>query len=415
MGCEAAPTKATWCVVLFICAAQFLFWVGANFWPALLPSLMALWALSYSEAGCITAVYYLAYLVSVPVLLTATDRIDAKTVYLFGTVATVASYLFFALVVEGFWGALTARVLAGVGEAGTFMVGLKLLADRINKKQLSRAVACHAACISISAAMSFICVDLLTGFVGWRGAFLLAGLSSGCAGLIILLFVVRRETSQNTFKNGRRLFDFRPVFRNRSAMAYALTYSVHTLESVALRGWVVAFLVFVGSNSDGHAASLSPTFVAAVLILLGSVANIIGNELAMRCGRRRLISLALVASAIFGSSIGFVGPLSYALAVGLVLGYGISAYLDSSSLTAGTAGTAELPRQGATLAIHSMLGYAGGFIGPLIVGLVLDRAGGMSQTSWGLAFLLIAVLNLIALALFWIIKPRELEGDRTKR
>jgi MFS family permease len=149
--------------------------------------------------------------------------------------------------------------------------------------------------------------------------------------------------------------------------------------------------------------------------LLGSVANIIGNELAMRCGRRRLISLALVASAIFGSSIGFVGPLSYALAVGLVLGYGISAYLDSSSLTAGTAGTAELPRQGATLAIHSMLGYAGGFIGPLIVGLVLDRAGGMSQTSWGLAFLLIAVLNLIALALFWIIKPRELEGDRTKR
>ena len=100
--------------------------------------------------------------------------------------------------------------------------------------------------------------------------------------------------------------------------------------------------------------------------------------------------------------------------MGLVLGYGIVVYLNSSSLTAGTAGTAEPSRQGATLAIHSMLGYAGGFIGPIIVGVILDLTGGMSQTSWGLAFLLIAVLDLLALTLFVIIKPRELEGDRAR-
>ena len=44
------------------------------------------------------------------------------------------------------------------------------------------------------------------------------------------------------------LFDFRPVLRNRSAMAYALAYCVHTLEMNALRGWGVAFLAWVAAQ-----------------------------------------------------------------------------------------------------------------------------------------------------------------------
>jgi dipeptide/tripeptide permease len=58
-----------------------------------------------------------------------------------------------------------------------------------------------------------------------------------------------------------------------------------------------------------------------------------------------------------------------------------------------------------------MLGYAGGFVGPLAVGWTLDLAGGMSPTAWGLAFLAVAVLMALALATFVIIRPRELVGD----
>ena len=58
----------------------------------------------------------------------------------------------------------------------------------------------------------------------------------------------------------------------------------------------------------------------------------------------------------------------------------------SSSLTAGAAGTAEPSRRGATLAVHSSLGYAGGFVGPLMMGWTLDLSGGMSTMGWGLSF-----------------------------
>jgi hypothetical protein len=59
-----------------------------------------------------------------------------------------------------------------------------------------------------------------------------------------------------------------------------------------------------------------------------------------------------------------------------------------------------------------MLGYGGGFIGPLAVGWTLDLAGGMSPMGWGLAFLVVALLMGTALAVFVAIRPRELAGDR---
>ena len=62
------------------------------------------------------------------------------------------------------------------------------------------------------------------------------------------MFVPRREMPPKGV-GGSALFDFRPVFRNRSSMAYGLAYCVHTLEMNALRGWGVAFLGFVAAHT----------------------------------------------------------------------------------------------------------------------------------------------------------------------
>jgi MFS family permease len=149
-----------------------------------------------------------------------------------------------------------------------------------------------------------------------------------------------------------------------------------------------------------------------LLGLIGTAASVIGNEAAIRFGRRRLIGFAMLVSAVIGACIGFVGSASYSLAIAMLVLYGFFIWLDSSSLTAGSAGTAEPSRRGATLAVHSTLGYAGGFVGPLIVGFILDLGGGMSRTTWGFAFLAVAALMLAALAIFWAMRPRDLAGDR---
>src|SRR5438132_14319143 len=64
------------------------------------------------------------------------------------------------------------------------------------------------------------------------------------------------------------------------------------------------------------------------------------------------------------------------LAALLVVLWNAAIYFDSSALTAGTVQAADKELRGATMGLHSMPGYAGGFIGPPGVGLVLDLAGG---------------------------------------
>ena len=404
---DRGPTGAR--LVSAVCTAQVLVQIGAYFWPALLPSMIPLWKLSNSEAGWITAAFYGAYVFAVPVLVTLTDRVDAKRVYLFGVACTIASHLLFGLYAEGFWSALVLRALAGIGWAGTYMTGLKLLADQVDEKLMSRAVAAHAASIGVSGALSFSCAGLLAEYHGWSAAFIVAGIGALAAWLIVAVSAPRRPPP---LAASHRLFDFRPALRNRSALAYSLAYCIHTLEMNALRGWGVAFLGYVAVSTGGAGTLLTPTFALTGLALVGTVASVLGNEAAIRFGRRRLIAFALLASAVVGGTLGLVGTLSYGLAVGLLVLFGFIVWLDSSSLTAGAAGTAEPARRGAQLAVHSTLGYAGGFVGPLMVGLILDLAGGMSAVAWGAAFLAVAVLVLLALCIFLLMRPRGLAGDR---
>ncbi len=398
-------------LVAVVCAAQVFVQLGAGYWPVLLPDLMHRWSLSNSEAGWITSAFYATYMVSVPFLVTLTDRVDAKRVYLFGVSCTVIAHLAFGMFADGLWTALLLRGLAGIGWAGTYMTGLKLLADQVDAKMMSRAVTGHAASIGISGAASFALGEWLAQGFGWRVAFASAALTALIAWLTVALAVPGRAPRHKPAGGAPALFDFRPVLRNRSAFAYSLAYCVHTLEMNALRGWGVAFLAWVAIRTGNGDPVLSPAVIVTLLGLLGTLTSVLGNEASIRYGRRRLVASAMGLSIAVGAVIGFAGSIGYWVAVGLIVLYGMIIWLDSSSLTAGAAGAADPDRRGATLAVHSMLGYAGGFVGPLAIGWTLDLSGGMSTVGWGLSFGVIAALMAVALAAFLIIRPRTLEGD----
>jgi len=399
-------------LIALMCSAQVLVQIGAFFWPALVPEMIVRWRLTNSEAGWITAAFYGAYMLAVPILVTLTDRIDPKRIYLFGVAAMILGHATFASVADGFWTALIARSLTGIGWAGTYMTGLKLLADKIDSKLLSRAAAGHAASIGISGALSYACADLLANAGGWRFAFGMAAASACIAWLLIAAAVPHRSQKAKASPGAPALFDFRPVIRNRSAMAYAITYGLHTLEMSALRGWGVAFLAYVAASTGVAGNVMSPTLTLTVLGLLGTFASLAGNEAAIYFGRRTLISAAMVGSVMLAGLLAAFGVQSYPFAVILLLIYGVMIWLDSSSLTAGTTGTAEPSQRGATLAVHSSLGYFGGFMGPLAIGWILDLAGGNTSAGWTGAFTMIAAIMLLALVTFAAMRPRGLAGDR---
>ena len=399
-------------IIASVCTAQVFGQIGAFAVPALLPILIESWTLNYTEAGWLTGIFYGAYVLAVPILVSLTDRIDPRQVFIVSVITTMLSHIGLALLADGFWTAMLFRILAGIGWAGTYMPGLKALTDQLEGTTRTRGVSWHAASVGISGSLSFVIAGLVAHEFGWRWAFGVGALCSLMALLIGMFAIPKQRPMPRPAATGSRLLDFRPVFRNRSAMAYAVTYCVHTWELSVQRNWVVAFLTFAALKTGTSSDILAPTVVATTMGLLGTWSSVMGNEASIRFGRQRWILGVTFASMAVTLIVGWSAGVSYYVATVLVLIHGILIYADSSSLTAGTTGSAEEGRRGATLAVHSTLGYIGGFLGPLATGLVLDLVGGDTVAGWGTAFGCLAAILLVGPAAILIWRPKDLPGDR---
>ncbi|WP_373285176.1 MFS transporter [Caldovatus sediminis] len=142
---------------------------------------------------------------------------------------------------------------------------------------------------------------------------------------------------------------------------------------------------------------------------------LIGNELSIRCGRKRAVALLMSLSAATGAALGAFGH-SYALAVLLALLHGPLMTRESASVTAGALGNADPSQRGATMALHSMLGFAGGVFGPFAFGAVLDAAGGSGAAgAWSAAFAMLAAVALLGPVALMMPRPDDLPGDAAHR
>jgi MFS family permease len=380
-----------------MCIAEVFGMLGFSTFPALIPAFEQEWDLTKTESGWISGIYFAGYVAIVPVLTSLTDRIDPRRVILVSLVVGTAGAVGFATLAEGFWTALVFRSLQGAGLAGTYMPGLKALSDATEgSAHQSRYVAFYTSSFGIGAGLSFVAAGEMTALLDWRWAFAVAAVGSAVSFVVIVAVLAPSRPAAP--KHVSHFLDFRPVLRNRRAMRYILGYAGHNWELFAMRSWTVAFLVFAQGGPADDTKTRIATAIAAIATLLGVPASIVGNELAVRIGRHRWILLITSASMALSLVIGFSAGLSWGLAVALSLLYGILATGDSAALTAGTVGAAEPGQRGATLAMHSFIGFMGGIVGPPAVGAVLDAIGRDSVTGWGVAFFAVGFGSLLAFA-----------------
>ena len=392
-----APAPGTRTFILAIVIAQVLTQIGAFALPALLPTEIERWDLTKIEAGWLVGIFFAAYVVTVPVLLALTDRLPARRVYLICALFTAASHFGFALIADGFWSAMVLRIMAGIGWAGAYMPGLKVIADQLEGAAQSRAVSMHAAGVGLAGAGSFAVAGLLNALAGPGAAFLFGGAAALGAFVIAALVMPRSLAARSDAPAPRALLDFRPVFRNRAAMGWIAGYTVHTWELAALRAWGVTFLAATIARQGAPAWLPDPTLLFTLAALAGIVVSITGNELAQRVGRSPVVFAAMITAATLSLVAGWSTMFPAPLAALIVIVWNAAIYIDSSALTAGTVQAADKELRGATMGLHSMCGYAGGFLGPLGVGFALDLAGGDSVLGWGLAFAQLAPITLIGL------------------
>lgn len=375
-------------LIAALCVCQAFSQVATATYPALLPVFMAQWALSNTEAGWISGVFYVGYVATVPVLVSLTDRRDARMIVLLSMALSAVAALGFAFLAEGVWSASLWRALQGIGMAGTYMPGLKALTDRIPDASHGRAVAFYTSSFGIGTSLSFFTAGEVNALLGWDWAFGLSALAPALGGLLAAAVLAPRPIAAADHPT-TALLDFRPVFANREAFAYTLAYMVHNAELFALRSWIVAYLVFSQSQqaADTFGLTWRATAIATVVNLCGMPASVLGNELARRFGRPLVLLVVMTVSAATAVALGFVATLSYGIVLGVLFFYAFVISADSSTITGGAVTAADPHYRGATMAVHSMVGFLGAIAGPIVFGVVLDLSGGETAAlAWGLGF-----------------------------
>jgi MFS family permease len=301
------------------------------------------------------------------------------------------------LFADGLASALLFQFLIGAGLGGSYMPGLKMLADQLEGSGQSRAVAFYTASFGIGSTVSILACGWIGAAYGWQAAF-----AWGAAGPLVaaalVSFRMPRGRTRAAGQPAPALLDFRPVLRNRKTLPYIFGYTAHNYELFGQRSWMVAFLVFTASLQPADAPMLvGAATLAALINLLGPVMSVSGNELAIRFGRTRVIFTFMTASGLLACVLGYTAALPWMLVFLIMcLHYGLMLG-DSAALTSGAVASAHPDERGATMAIYSFVGFSSAFFAPLVFGAVLDLAGGnRSLLAWGLAFASIGVFGALS-------------------
>ncbi|RXH20133.1 MFS transporter [Bradyrhizobium guangzhouense] len=359
--------------------------------------LMPAWGLSAAEGGLMASGYAFGYMLAVPLLTTLTDRIDARLVLLCGSIFSGLATVAFGIFARGFWSGAAIWSLAGLGFAGAYMPGLKALTDRLPAGDTSRAVTLYTSSFSVGVGLSFLVAQIIADRWGWRTAFVVTGF--GPVAMVVACLLMQ---AQRPVPKAGRLLDFAPVFANREALGYIFGYGAHCFELYGIRTWLVGFWTFVIAH-QGAPSWLSPVAMSFCFAVISMPASILGNEAALKFGRHRAITIVMLASACVAIIIGLNATAPAWVLALLLMIYGLTVPADSGALTAGMSAAAVSEHRGATLALHSTVGFGLSALGAWGTGAALDAAGGPeSATGWLLVFVVLASGILLGpLALLW--------------
>ena len=377
-------------IAVVLCAAEVLTMTGVSTYVALLPVLRAEWHATNTLAGTISGAFFAGYMVAVPVLVSLTDRVAARRVYVCGCAALAVGSVAFAYA-AGPSGGMLAQSILGAGLAGTYMPGLKELSDRTaGQARQSRAIAFYTSTFGIGNSLSLWMAGALQSHFGWRAAFMAATAGPLAAAALILAALPARPFIAHADSRGG-LFGI--VLRDRRITSYVIGYAAHCWELFALRSWLVAFLSFAAAG-----AHLSPPTIAAIINLIGPPASISGNEVAT--GRRvRTVRWTMAVGAVLACLTGFVSGMGAVVVIAVTSLYVFFIMADSAAMTAGLIEVSPPEARGTAMAVYSFVGFSGALMGPIVFGALLDAGGGASShRAWLLAFSSAGLVSLAGVA-----------------
>ncbi len=366
-----------------------------------------------SQAGWVYSSYQIGYLLSVIFLTSLTDYTKPKYIYVLTTFWAGISGIIFSIFADGFRSALIMRTLMGIGLAGTYMPGLRMVSEKFPSEERGMAIGIYVGIFSLGVSLSLFLTALLNSILSWRWAFFLTSL--GPIGGGIIAYFKLGEVSRKALEMGKG-FHFREIIFNRPAMRMIGGYVAHMWEMFGMRGWIVAFLTasLITAKYDFQKAVNVSAVLGGVVILVGAFSNAMGGALSDRYGRANTIRVAMFCSGFLSMIFGWTRTSPLWLIFILAILYGFMVTGDSSVLSTGITELVPPAILGRTMALQSLLGFGAASLSPILFGYILDLTNPTDALhrygyfpNWGWAFMLLGIGGLMGPLIIWKLEKRS--------
>ncbi|WP_332632909.1 MFS transporter [Halalkalibacter flavus] len=380
--------------------AQFLVMQVWFNYSSIIPIIELEWGLSPSQSGFILASFHIGYVLAIIFYSFLITAYNPKYSFVVGAFLAGVSGVVFALFANGFWSALILRTLSGIGVAGIYVPGMKIVAELFPTKKRGRALGIYVGSLVVGSGSSLLISGLFINWIGWQGVILLTSLLSIFAAILILS--IRIPSSIRIEGHTLTLTKLRSVFKRKNLLING-GYTGHCWELYAMWSWIGPFFVFYFNNQgyEGETALQLGNTTGALIIIVGGIATYLGGRISDTFGRGQTATAFLLISITCSLVIGWLTfvPIVIMLVVAFIYGFTIVA--DSPIYNTAISEVTDPELLGIALGIQSVLGFSATIFAPLIFGVILD------YYSWGIAFTAIGLVTLLApICMIFLFKER---------
>jgi MFS family permease len=379
-----------WKMLALIALAELLgmsVWFAAN---AVAPQLAERWALSQGEAGWLSTIVQLGFVLgtALAALLNLADTIPSR--WYFSSAATAAAAANAALLLApSYRWALLCRMATGVCLAGVYPPAMKMAATWFRDRR-GLAIGIVVGALTIGKAVPYL-VHAIPG-AGVRPVIVCASLAVLMAALLVAV----------AYRDGPAPFPRRPftltlvgvVLRDRQFRDVLGGYCGHMLELYACWIWLPSFLA-ASAVARGASVASSVGWVnvlSFIVLAAGAIGCVLGGELADRVGPVRLVIGAMFLSGLCALLTPLIFGGSSVLLVAVLLIWSVTVVADSAQFSTLVTRVVAPHAIGTALTLQTSIGFLLTTITIQLVPVVVGFVG------WRYAFPMLALGPAIGIA-----------------